>query len=63
MTAWFWVLMVALGLLFPAALKIFELRGKHIHPAIAASLVLVGGLVLRVLMVKAGQLSAWMPAG
>jgi formate-dependent nitrite reductase membrane component NrfD len=53
--------MVALGLMLPALLKILELRGRKIPPALAASLVLIGGLVLRVVMVKAGQLSTWMP--
>jgi protein NrfD len=61
LTSFFWVLMVALGLLLPAFLKILELRGQKIPPALAASLVLIGGLILRVVMVKAGQLSSWMP--
>jgi len=60
LTAIFWVLMVGLGLLLPAFLKLFELKGKEIPTAIAASLVLVGGLVLRFVMVEAGQISTWL---
>lgn len=59
MTAVFWILIVGMGLMLPAFLKIVELKGAHIPPAFGASLVLIGGLVLRVVIVKAGQLSTW----
>ncbi|MCP4146706.1 MAG: polysulfide reductase NrfD [bacterium] len=58
-TAFFWVFIMGLGLLLPAFLEIMELRGKELPAAIAAMLVLVGGLLLRFLMVEAGQLSTW----
>jgi formate-dependent nitrite reductase membrane component NrfD len=61
LTAYFWVLIVGVGLLLPAFLKILELKGKEVPTAIAASLVLAGGLILRFVIVEAGQLSTWLP--
>lgn len=60
LTTYFWVFVVALGLLLPAFLKISELRGKPIPPAFGAILVLMGGLLLRVILVNAGQLFSWL---
>ncbi|MGE5341914.1 MAG: NrfD/PsrC family molybdoenzyme membrane anchor subunit [Candidatus Omnitrophota bacterium] len=61
LTPVFWGLLVGTGLLLPAFLKVMELRGKPIPVALGASLVLAGGLILRVIMVEAGQMSAWLP--
>jgi len=36
-----------------------ELRGFKIHPALPAILVLLGGLLFRVIMVQAGQMSEY----
>jgi formate-dependent nitrite reductase membrane component NrfD len=40
--------------------EVLELRGKKIPIAIPAVLVLVGGLVLRFIVVDAGQSSRWL---
>ena len=40
--------------------KIAELKGKEIPASIAASLVLIGGFVMRVVFVEAGQISTWL---
>ena len=58
-TASFWVFVVGLGLAFPALLELMELRGKKIPVKIPALLVLAGGLILRFIIVEAGQISHW----
>ena len=59
-TITFWVFVVILGLVFPAILEIFELIGFKV-PAIApAILVIIGGLVLRFVMIDAGQLTRFL---
>ena len=59
MTTSFWVFIVGMGLLLPAVLELMEIKGKDIPGAIAASLVLVGGVLLRFIIVEAGQVSTW----
>lgn len=59
-TVSFWVFVIILGLLFPAALEILELVGYKIPVAIPAALVLVGGLVFRFIMVEAGQITRYL---
>ncbi|MBI9033416.1 MAG: polysulfide reductase NrfD [Bacteroidales bacterium] len=56
----FWGLVVGLGLVFPAILEVLKLRGKKIHIAIPASLILLGGIIFRFIMVEAGQVSAYL---
>ncbi len=58
-TAAFWVFVVGLGLLLPAAIELLELRGKILATRIPALLVLLGGLLLRFIVVEAGQVSQW----
>jgi formate-dependent nitrite reductase membrane component NrfD len=59
-TITFWVFVVIFGLVFPAILEIFELIGFKV-PAIApAILVIIGGLVLRFVMIDAGQLTRFL---
>ncbi len=58
-TAEFWVLVVGLGLLFPGLLELLEISGRRIPRQIAASLILFGGLLLRFIIVEAGQYSQW----
>jgi formate-dependent nitrite reductase membrane component NrfD len=55
-TAVFWSLVVVAGLMVPAAIELFEAR-RRVHFAIAPSLILVGGLALRWILVLAGQSS------
>lgn len=54
-TAVFWSLVVVAGLIVPAILEVQSLRGKWPHTVVAPALILVGGLVLRLVMVQAGQ--------
>jgi formate-dependent nitrite reductase membrane component NrfD len=65
----FWGLFMALGLLLPLALELWEMRPvllekAALHPArglaaLSAALVLLGGLVLRYVFVYAGQMSSF----
>ncbi len=59
-TVSFWVFVVILGLLFPAALEIIELVGYKVPVAIPAALILIGGLVFRFVMVEAGQITRYL---
>ncbi len=53
---WFWGGFVVLGLLLPMFLEFLEAVGVHIRfPQVAPVLVLMGGLILRFLIVFAGQ--------
>jgi len=56
-TVIFWVVFVGFGLVLPFTLEALELKGYHIHPALPALLVLIGGLLFRIIMVQAGQMS------
>jgi formate-dependent nitrite reductase membrane component NrfD len=53
----FWVCVIALGILVPLALQAMELKRWVPHTVVPALLVLVGGFVLRWVMVQAGQAS------
>ncbi|NOR86358.1 MAG: nitrite reductase [Bacteroidales bacterium] len=59
-TVMFWVFVVILGLLFPAALEVAEILGYKIPVAVPALLVLIGGLVFRFVMVEAGQITRYL---
>jgi len=59
-TAIFWVFVVGLGLVLPAILESLELAKFHIPPYLASLLVLVGSLILRFVIVDAGQASRWL---
>ena len=59
-TVMFFVFIITLGLVFPAILEAFELMGAKVWAAIPAILVLLGGAVLRFLMVDAGQMTRYL---
>ena len=59
-TAPFFAFVVILGLIFPAVLEIFELKGFKVPIYIPAILILLGGLIFRFLMVEAGQLTSYL---
>jgi formate-dependent nitrite reductase membrane component NrfD len=59
-TAAFWIFVVGMGLLLPLLIEFFELRGYHVSVKIPAILVLIGGLILRFIVVDAGQTSRWL---
>lgn len=56
-TVIFWIVFVGFGLVLPFILEAMELKGFKIHPALPALLVLLGGLLFRIIMVQAGQMS------
>ena len=53
----FFIILMGLGLIVPLLLEVFELAGLKMSVIIPAILVLIGGLVFRILMVDAGQLT------
>lgn len=57
MTTLFFGFFVVLGLIFPLFLEAFELMGYKVPVVVPAILILVGGLIFRVLMVEAGQIT------
>jgi formate-dependent nitrite reductase membrane component NrfD len=59
-TVSFWVFVVILGLLMPALLEILELRKLHIPALISPLLVIFGSLMLRFIIVYAGQVSRYL---
>lgn len=59
-TAIFWVFVMGIGLVIPALLEIFELRNKKVPYMVAPIMVLVGGFILRFIIVHAGQISRWL---
>jgi formate-dependent nitrite reductase membrane component NrfD len=59
-TVSFWVFVVFIGLVLPAILEILEMRGKKIPVSIPALCILFGGLVFRLIMVEAGQITRYL---
>ncbi len=59
-TFMFWFGVVFLGLILPSVLEILELTGIKIPHYIAPILVLIGGLILRFIIVEAGQISRYL---
>jgi protein NrfD len=59
-TVSFWIFVVILGMLIPALLEFMELGKFHIPSAVPASLVIFGSLMLRFIIVYAGQVSRWL---
>jgi protein NrfD len=58
-TAVFWVGVVSLGILLPLVIQSLAVTHRIIHTPIAPVLVMAGGLVLRFVIVAAGQASHW----
>lgn len=58
-TAVFWVLVVALGIVVPLLIQTMAVTHRMQHTPIAPLLVIGGGLVLRFVVVYAGQFSHW----
>lgn len=56
----FWGLVVGMGLVLPFLLEVLELRGIKIPAALPASLILIGGLIFRIIMVEAGEATRWL---
>lgn len=56
----FWIFVVFLGMLVPALLEFLELRGQKIPVLIPVLLILMGNVMLRFLIVYAGQASRYL---
>jgi protein NrfD len=59
-TVSFWIFVVILGMLIPALLEFMELGKYHIPSILPATLVIFGSLMLRFIIVYAGQFSRWL---
>jgi len=59
-TAVFWTFVVALGLVLPLLTEALEMNGYHLPAQLPAVFVLIGGLILRFIVVDAGQSSRWL---
>lgn len=57
--ATFWVFVVFLGIVIPFFIQILSVNNKIPHTNIAPLLVMLGGLILRFIVVYAGQYSHW----
>ena len=55
----FWVLVVGLGLLIPFVIQMMAVNHRIRHTAVAPLMVIAGGLLLRFVIVNAGQASHW----
>jgi protein NrfD len=60
-TAVFWVGVVGAGILTPLLVQSLFLRRRVAHTIVAPVFVLAGGLILRFVIVSAGQVSHWRP--
>ena len=61
-TAVFWIFVVGLGVVIPLFIQLLAVNHKIVHTPVAPILVLIGGILLRFVIVYAGQLSGWTPA-
>ncbi len=59
-TVMFFVFVIILGLIFPAMLEGVELMGFKVPSVVPALLILMGGLIFRMVMVEAGQLTRYL---
>ena len=55
----FWVFVVALGIVFPLIIQSLAVSHRIAHTPVAPIMVIAGGLVLRIVIVYAGQTSHW----
>lgn len=58
-TAAFWLLVVGAGILVPLIFQLLAVSHRTRHTAVAPLAVILGGLLLRFVIVSAGQLSGW----
>lgn len=56
----FWIFVVFIGMVIPAILEFLELRGQKIPVFLPATLILFGSVMLRFLIVYAGQASRYL---
>ena len=58
----FWVFVIGMGIIIPLIIQLLAVNHKIKHTAIAPIMVIVGGLILRFVIVSAGQFSHWFNA-
>ncbi len=56
----FWIFVVFLGMVLPAFLEFWELKGNHIPAYIPAVMIIFGSVMLRFIIVHAGQASRYL---
>ena len=56
----FWVFVIALGLVIPLIIQLLAVNHKIKHTPVAPIMVIIGGLILRFVIVSAGQYSHWL---
>ncbi len=59
----FWVFVIGLGIIIPLIIQLLAVNHKVQHTPIAPIMVIAGGLILRFVIVSAGQYSHWVTAG
>lgn len=59
-TAPFWIFVVGLGLILPVILEVLELKNKFVPAIVPVVLIVTGNIVLRFIVVNAGQASRWL---
>jgi formate-dependent nitrite reductase membrane component NrfD len=57
--ATFWVFVIGLGIVIPLFIQLMAVNHKIHHTPIAPLMVIIGGLILRFIIVAAGQYSHW----
>jgi len=57
--ATFWVFVIGIGIIIPLIIQLLAVNHKIHHTAIAPIMVIAGGLILRFVIVAAGQHSSW----
>lgn len=58
----FWVFVIGVGMLIPLGIQLLAVNHKIQHTPVAPIMVIVGGLILRFVLVYAGQASHWAEA-
>jgi len=58
----FWVFVIGLGIVIPLIIQVMAVNHKVQHTPVAPILVIAGGLLLRFIIVAAGQYSGWSTA-
>jgi len=55
----FWVFVIGFGIIVPLIIQLLAVNHKIHHTPIAPIMVIIGGLILRFIIVAAGQYSHW----
>ncbi|MFZ1289543.1 MAG: NrfD/PsrC family molybdoenzyme membrane anchor subunit [Melioribacteraceae bacterium] len=55
----FWVFVIGIGIIIPLIIQLLAVNHKISHTALAPLMVIIGGLILRFIIVAAGQYSHW----